>query len=129
MFYRLKYYMPLRQIEMQVPGLRLRYEPWTNKNERTIRMLAFLREINEGGPLPQLFYMNSKVGDHFGEVEEGFIFKLLNLDCYEHILETPFCGLGMHQYHKTHLWRIKGHKHCRDRMIKRGYYVGNKSLN
>jgi hypothetical protein len=68
MFYRLKAYMPVRHIEMEFPDLRLRYEPYTNFNERTIKMLAFLREVNNGGPLPQLFYMNSRVGDHYGEI-------------------------------------------------------------
>ena len=128
MFYRMKSYMPLRQLEMQVPGLRMKYEPYTNKHQRTMSTLAFLREMNEGGPLPQLFYMNAIIGEHFTEVGEGFIFKMINLDCYEHILDSPFCGLAVHEYHKTHIWRIKGHKHCRDRMIKRGYYHGNKSL-
>jgi hypothetical protein len=59
LFYRMKSYMPLRKVETQFPELRLKYEPWNDDgNERTMRLLHFMRELHEGSNLPQIFHMN-----------------------------------------------------------------------
>jgi hypothetical protein len=103
-FYRVTYYGPLKQIEKEFPDLSLKYEPWWNSvqgfyDERTFRMLDFLREVEQGSNIPQIFYMNSRVGGDFDFIQDAFIRKMLKLECYEYVISTPYCGLGLHDSH------------------------------
>lgn len=103
----------------------------------TMVWVEFIDSIYKGGPLPQLVFANSSPAGFdvkkwsclFG-IQRYLLEMLKSTGCYEEIGESIIMAfdLGNHFYEKFYVLRLIPHKHCRDRMIKRGYYKNNNSL-
>lgn len=48
--------------------------------------------------------------------------------CYEAVSKHQFWMMELHEYKYRHILRILPYKRCLKRLIKKGYYRGNKSL-
>ena len=92
-------------------------------------ILRFIKGIEQGDPLPQVIIfgrvieMDSETGNYLMQ----FLLDASD-NCYEyvdkHYYQIPSKELMDYRY----LFRIAPEKRCVDRMIRKGYYKGNKSL-
>jgi hypothetical protein len=100
-------------------------------------MLHFLHELETGGPIPQIFVYSSDAGSGWESFDRMFHERIRilsspdgseELGCYKLATKTIYWMKELHNYRYRYIYKISGHPHCRNRVIKRGYYKNNKSL-
>ena len=85
-------------------------------------------EYKRGAPLPQVLILSPVLP--FETVDQKWI-ELINEasgGCYEVAARTQFHISALHRYGYRTTLRMIPYKRCRARLIKKGYYRGNKSL-